>query len=63
MRRDTYPGWDIVTARNADMVRAMVTRRATSMVTRMDTCMETSTAVNTVANILGIVTKRTAVDF
>ena len=63
MRRDTYPGWDIVTTRNADMVRAMVTRRATSMVTRMDTCMETGTAVNTVANNMGAVTNRTAVNF
>ena len=63
MHRDTYPGWDIAMARNADMVRAMVTRRVTNMDTRMDTCMETSTAVNTVASNMGAVTKGTAVDF
>jgi len=63
MRRDMYPGWDIVMARNADMVRAMVTLRAITMVMSKDTGMEISMAVNTVANIMGAITNETVVDF
>ena len=61
--RDTYPGWAIVMARNADMVRAMVTRVAISMGTRMDTRMENIAAVNTDASTVGAITNGTAVDF
>ena len=63
MHRDTYPGWDIAMARNADMVRAMVTRRATSMDICMETGMEKSTAVNTVVSTMGVITNGTAVNF
>lgn len=63
MRRDTHPGWAIVMARNADMVRAMVTRVAISMGTRMDTRMENIMDVNTAVNIMGVVIKTTVVDF
>lgn len=67
MRRDMYPGWDIVMARNADMVRAMVTRRAITMVMSKDTGMEISMAVNTAANTaannMGAIINGTVVDF
>jgi len=59
MHRDTSHGWDIVMVRNADMVRAMVTRVAISMGTRMENIMDVSTAVN----IMGVITNGTAVDF
>jgi hypothetical protein len=63
MHRDIYPGWAIVMARDADMVRAMVTRVVISMGIRMDTRMENIMDVNTAANIMGVITSGTAVDF
>lgn len=63
MRRDTHPGWAIVMARNADMVQAMVTRLAINMVTRTVTRMENIMDVNTAANVMGVITDGTAVDF
>ena len=50
-------------ARNADMVRAMVTRRAIAMVMSKDTGMEISMAVNTAANNMGAIINGTVVDF
>ena len=50
-------------ARNADMVRAMVTLRVITMVMSKDTDMEISMAVNTAANIMGAITNGTGVDF
>ena len=49
MRRDTYRGWSKVTARDAIMVRAMVTSGATGKDTNM--------AANTHASVIGAITE------